>query len=615
MKSLRYKFIFSFLSIEILFISLIVFFNFSSLSKLSKSLVDENIATSTSLFEEMVKTPMAIYDLGTLDDQTKSFTHMKNIVSVKIVDNQNRVLSESRSSDKINFDTFSGTSAEQVKEGRTYRLISLPIRYKNDLLGTAQIVYEITESLQTIQHNQRMTFALIGLEIIISSFVAFLIGLNLTRDLDRLTQTAKNIAEDEETALPENTGKSLEIHILFHTLHTMQDKIVERKKKLLETLDALQDDIRLRSELEQHLISERNLAEQNRQKFETIFERSRDGIAILDLESNFLEFNNAYLLMTGFTREELLTQSCISLSRPEDRDQAREAIRTVLEQGYIESLEKTCIVKDGKAITVKMGIALMPDKKRLLINTSDITHLKKIESELINANKAKSDFLANMSHELRTPLNAILGFSQMMHKTVDEKQKKTVEHILTAGKHLLSLINDILDIARVEAGKVDIHIETVSLAELISDVEAITETLASDKGLYYHLEIKENIILSTDPRLLKQIIINQISNSIKFTESGGITIQAYRLGDKANIIIRDTGIGISREDLKKLFNEFIQINNGLQKYGKGSGLGLVLSKRYSELLGGDLILESVEGQGTSAHIVIPINYAQPARNQ
>lgn len=720
--SLRYKFIISFLSIEILFISLIVFFNFSSFSNLSKSLIEGNIATSTSLFVEMIKTPMAISDLGTLDDQTDTFTHMENIVSVKVFDTQKRLLSQSQSDSFVKVDPITDSTAQIEKDGHTYRLISAPVKYRDEALGHAEIVFETTQSLQVIKHTKEFTFLLIAMEIFISTLVAFFIGKRLTRELNQLTKAAENISVNEETELPVSVSQSYEVQVLFNTLGMMQDKILERKKRLLETLEALQDDIKLRSQLEQKLTNERNFisavienanviiaiiqldgtmtrlnrygldflgytmeeisgepyfwsrfyepdvqnltlsimqnaregiiqkrshhiwvskngekrsfewsnslvrdaegkddylifigtditeVESSKQELQTIFDLSRDGIAILDLESNFLDFNDAYAHMTGFSREELLTKSCIGLSSPEDLLRTEEAIGIVLEQGYIESFEQNCIAKNGEPITVKMGIALMPDNKRLLISSSDITDLKQIETELITANKAKSDFLASMSHELRTPLNAILGFGQILSKNLDHQHQKFALNIITAGKHLLSLINDILDIAKVEAGKVELEIVSVELQTLIADIETITRTLATDKGLSYTVDVIGECTLNTDTKLLKQIIINQISNGIKFTQDGGITVKAYIDDRNAHFLIRDTGIGISQENLKKLFTEFTQINNGLQKYEKGTGLGLVLSKKYAQLLGGDLTLDSVEGSGTTAHIVIPTHY-------
>ena len=228
--------------------------------------------------------------------------------------------------------------------------------------------------------------------------------------------------------------------------------------------------------------------------------------------------------------------------------------------------------------------------------------------EAHSASEAKSAFISNMSHELRTPLNAILGFSQILHKKMEnEKQKMMVGNILTSGRHLLDLINDILDIAKIEAGKTEIHIQESEITVLLQEVEIITSKLALEKGLFYNVEIDRSFSLQTDLKILKQILVNQLSNAIKFTQSGGITIKVWSANSNVFFDITDTGIGISPENLKKLFNEFVQIDNGLQDQNKGTGLGLVLSKNLAKVLGGDLTLSSVEGEGTTAHLFIAQN--------
>ena len=225
--------------------------------------------------------------------------------------------------------------------------------------------------------------------------------------------------------------------------------------------------------------------------------------------------------------------------------------------------------------------------------------------EANSASEAKSSFISNMSHELRTPLNAILGFSQILNKKVEsEKEKRMVDNILTAGKHLLNLINDILDIAKIEAGKIDIHVEEIDVYTLVNEVEVITSKLAINKGLYYKTELEATFSISTDTKLLKQILVNQLSNAIKFTENGGVIIKVWADELNAYFDIIDTGVGISQENINKLFKEFVQIDNGLQDKQKGTGLGLVLSKNLAQELGGDLVLSSVEGRGTIAHVSV-----------
>ncbi len=501
--SLRYRFILSFLSIELLFISLIVFFNFSSIARLSHSLIDEKISTSTQLFIEMIKTPMAVYDLATLDDNANSFTKLQNIISVKIYDNSKRLISKSAANTVVSFDDVQHSGTVAGDGEKTYQVVWTPVNYKKDILGTVQIVYEITESLQTIGENRKLTFLLMAIELIISSIVAFLIGWRLTHDLSLLTGSAEIIAKNEDSKLPPVQSKILEVNILFDTLNTMQKNISERKQELLQTLEILKDDIVKLNTLEFDLKQEKNfistiidsanaivavinadgvmtkinkygvdftgysqeeigsapyfwsrflppdirdritgiipdaqkgiltksyrsswisrtgnervfewsnalvlndeglmdyiasigvdITEQARQEaliqlqkeeFETIFHISKDPIAILDRESNFLDFNEAYIELTGFSREELLKRSCIGLSAPEDRERSIEAMKTVFEQGELENYEKMCVVKDDRNVIVNMSFSLLPDGERVLTSVKDVTESRNHERQL-----------------------------------------------------------------------------------------------------------------------------------------------------------------------------------------------------------------------------------------
>lgn len=474
-RSLRYKFIISFVSIEILFISLIVFFNFSALDKLSQSLIDEKITTSTLLFEEMVRTPLVVYDLATLDDQTLSFTKMKNIVSVKILDTKNRILSQSISKNASTFSLISKPFFQIEKNGHTYKIVNVVLDYKHEPVGYAQIVYEITDSLKEIENNRRLTYFLIGIEILISTLVVFFVGWKLTKDLTQLTEIAKQIALNEESEFGEMKGKNHEIQVLFDSFKMMQSKILERKKGMIEeknfihtivdNANAIIAVIRadgtmirlneygqnfvgyteeevgaepffwvrfLNPNIQDKVIGIIEKAKQGeivktyqntwisregeervfewsnalvnkedgsldyiftigiditeteliKKEFQTIFETAKDGLAILDMQSNFLEFNDAYLEMTGFTREELLSKSCIELTIPEDISRSMEALATVKEIGFLKNFEKTCQVKDNKKLTINMALTLLPDKERILIISKDISAKKEYENHL-----------------------------------------------------------------------------------------------------------------------------------------------------------------------------------------------------------------------------------------
>lgn len=229
------------------------------------------------------------------------------------------------------------------------------------------------------------------------------------------------------------------------------------------------------------------------------------------------------------------------------------------------------------------------------------------------ANQAKSEFLANMSHELRTPLNAINGFSEIMAGELfgplgHDKYKGYAADILKSGQHLLSLINDILDMAKIEAGKLTLHYEQVSLKELVEDATRLMRGKIEEAGLKLVVDAPELPEIEADHRGLKQVILNLISNAVKFTPEGGdILVSLSRLDDdRVRLAVSDTGIGIAPEDLARLARPFEQVEGQHSKTTQGTGLGLALTKSLIELHGGELVMESEPGRGTTVSFDLPI---------
>jgi signal transduction histidine kinase len=232
--------------------------------------------------------------------------------------------------------------------------------------------------------------------------------------------------------------------------------------------------------------------------------------------------------------------------------------------------------------------------------------------ELELANQHKSEFLANMSHELRTPLNAIIGFSEVllmgMFGSLEEKQEEYLQDILASGKHLLSLINDILDLAKVEAGRMELESAIVSLPDVIQSSVTMVRERASNHGisLSYDLEVDVDLI-EADERKLKQVLFNLLSNAVKFTPDGGrVSICGSRREGYVDIAIIDTGMGISPEHLDLIFEEFRQLSDSSGRSHEGTGLGLALTRRLVELHGGEIWVESELGKGSTFTFSLPM---------
>jgi PAS domain S-box-containing protein len=244
--------------------------------------------------------------------------------------------------------------------------------------------------------------------------------------------------------------------------------------------------------------------------------------------------------------------------------------------------------------------------------------LKAANAELLDASRHKTEFLASMSHELRTPLNSILGFSELLiDSTVDqfpvETRTRFLAQIHSSGRHLLGLINDILDLSKVEAGQMELRLTMVSVAEVVSQVADIAEPLAARKTIHIETDATGAGRLVADEGKLKQMILNLVSNAIKFTHEGGtVTISSAQAGDRLQIVVSDNGIGIAERDLPRLFKEFQQVDSGVNRVQQGTGLGLALTRSFAILHGGDVHVESVVGKGSRFTIDIPVERANAA---
>jgi signal transduction histidine kinase len=236
--------------------------------------------------------------------------------------------------------------------------------------------------------------------------------------------------------------------------------------------------------------------------------------------------------------------------------------------------------------------------------------LQRLYQELETASRHKSDFLANMSHELRTPLNAIIGFSEVLHEQMfgelNERQLGYVADVLEAGKHLLSLINDVLDLAKIEAGKMELELSQVAVPEVLHSAVSMHSERASRTGVELSLTMDpEEITITADERRVRQVVFNLLSNAVKFTPAGGrVDISARADDGHVEIAVADTGPGIAADDLETIFEEFEQSGNG--KKVEGTGLGLPLSRKLLELHGGRLWIESELGRGSTFRFTLPV---------
>ncbi len=351
---------------------------------------------------------------------------------------------------------------------------------------------------------------------------------------------------------------------------------------------------------------------------DSIVQSVKDPLAIIDLDQKILYMNDSCLKTVGKTLNEVIGQPYGELSIYPDDDKYS-PIKALLHKREAEIFyhQKSNRYFKGKATYLK-------DKNDkdigYVIASNDVTEIAMAVNEARAANASKSDFLARMSHEIRTPMNAIIGIVSIIKQKISRFTPKQTEllgqigQVEKSSKHLLGLLNDVLDISKIESGKVELSEEKFELATLLSDIASIIEPRCVEKNLKYTIILKnfkdDNAYLFSDPLRLRQVLINLLGNSVKFTpKDGSIELRVEKLEDKAGkMLVRfevvDTGIGIAPEDIKRLFDPFDQVNNNITKQFGGTGLGLTISKNIVGLMGSEIKVESEVDKGSKFYFEV-----------
>ncbi|NTW01362.1 MAG: response regulator, partial [Oscillochloris sp.] len=376
-------------------------------------------------------------------------------------------------------------------------------------------------------------------------------------------------------------------------------------------------------------ISNRKLADdalrESEEQTRLLFEESPDAVVLFDNVGRMARMNRAFERLTGYHAEQLTghTLDAIGLVSHEHYTDLRASMITPLPvSNRLTTAEFRITDAHGTIRDVGMrafGLTIR-GYQHYLSTMRDITTEKQVEdtlrqanAELARAGRTKDEFLANMSHELRTPLNAILALSETLQEQImgpiNERQMTLLHHIEASGRHLLALINDILDLSKVEAGRLDLQVEAIAVAEVCQASLMFVKELALKKSVKVALQMHDQMAeMEADSRRLKQMLVNLLSNAVKFTPANGLVRLEVTINAAAGMIyflVHDTGIGMAPDDLARLFQPFQQLDSSLSRHHEGTGLGLALVRRLAELHGGNVTVESTPGKGSCFTIALP----------
>jgi PAS domain S-box-containing protein len=403
----------------------------------------------------------------------------------------------------------------------------------------------------------------------------------------------------------------------------------------------------------EHKRSEEEL-KKSQEQFRSVWDGSSDAMRLTDREGRVVAVNSAYCALMDSTKEDL-TGRMFTTAYESSEESAQRAIehyrKRFNDRAIGQRLEATLKLKSGSGVYAELSNAFLDSvssEPLLLSIFRDITDRRKAEDEIrrqmvtireqndllaaardqaMDANRTKSSFLANMSHELRTPLNAIIGYSEILLEEMEDVgqqgYRNDVEKIRTAGKNLLALINDVLDLSKIEAGRMELFLEEFDVPELLQEIDGIIKPLLENRAnTFVCHEMDAPLKVRLDQTKVRQILLNLLSNACKFTESGTIALSVGTDGSRSSddydaviFSVKDSGVGMSPEQMKKLFAEFSQADSSTTKKYGGTGLGLAISKRFCEMMKGSITVKSAPGEGTTFVVRLPLHLDDQALRQ
>lgn len=407
-----------------------------------------------------------------------------------------------------------------------------------------------------------------------------------------------------------------------------QRRLSLENKRLVESLQRSNKLLFEANEKLQSEIAERKRMEEDIRKFKTISDRAGYGAAIASVEGEITYVNESYARMHQYTPDELIGKHYSILYTEESLQYIAKFRSQLLKKKTFFTEELWRRRKDGMVFPTLTTAGVVKDDagKPLYISATaiDITERKRAEQELRGkseqleeASQAKSEFLAHMSHELRTPLNVIIGFSELMLDEVPgklaEEQRQCLNDILSSGRRLLNLINDILDLSKIESGKMELKLRNITLSAVMESLRREMMPMISARKQSLEVDVAKGLpLVYADKSRIRQVLINLLGNSIKFTPDGGrLKVKADWENGWCRVSVTDNGIGIRKEDQERIFESFCQLDNPLAREEGGTGLGLTIARQIVQNHGGRIWVESEYGKGSCFSFTLPLAVGQP----
>lgn len=397
---------------------------------------------------------------------------------------------------------------------------------------------------------------------------------------------------------------------------------LEELKVALEELHVAEEEMKQQNE---ELEIARTRAEIERQRYHELFELAPDGYVVTDGAGIIREANRAAANLLNLSSKFLISKPLINFIAYEERRAFRAKLMQLIQTEWMQEWEIRILPRTGEIFDAAVTVSTVRDLQGKPIGwrwlLRDITTRKQTEEkirkielqnlQLQEAAKLKSHFLAIMSHELRSPMNAIIGFSQLLlrssHQSLSKQQTNMVERIFNSGKHLLTLIDEILDFAKIEVGCLQLQLQELNLAELVTATAEEMRSLVEQKNLELTINLNiQNPCVVNDSTRIRQILINLLSNAIKFTDVGTVEVAVWELPkNRIAIAVKDTGIGIAQADIDHIFQEFRQLNQSITRQHGGTGLGLAITDRIVRMMQGKIIVESELDRGSTFRVELP----------